>query len=268
MGREKEEEALAWYSQPLQGNRRASIPVFLACLGSQCWETLALWTGDPTDGLQTGFWLALFFIGLVFLPLGFIGGLWYRRYRLSAFAVRIALVSPPLWLGLFVRLHPYSPFDHVPPGFPWALWLCFQIPVALFVLWRSPLRNPMKRAITAGTVAGLLGLFVLQTILAQREVNRAPHVSDEYLCSVYQKNDVLALRRLDHKRIVVTGVVGSPREGLFGSGNSPPQMSGVTFNGFVPFDNADVGQRVSILGTCQGRDSTGTVNVTDCRVVP
>lgn len=200
--------------------------------------------------------------------LGLIGGFVYRHFKPSAFTIIISLISLLLWTWLLLTLHPLlRPI--APSRFPAMLWLYLQLPLVFIALWRSRWRTQIKAGFTLCAVLGLIYAFLAHAAMAQREVDAAPHFSDAFLSSVYAKNDVTGIAKLNGKKIVVTGIVGGQDEGLFGGG--PPKMrpadGEIECDDLGSFDGIGDGQKVSILCICIGRDKYGTIHLVDCRTL-
>ena len=256
-----------WFGIPSHQNPKAAIPLYLASVGSLCWEQAALWSGGNHPVLFC-LCIALVLAGLVLLPLGLIGGIIYRHYRVSQGSIIISLVSPPVWIWLFGKLHGFFGPD-TPQGFIVALCFYLQLPLVLVALWRSPWQKRTKIAITSLMAVALICQYSSHVIREQHEAAMAPHISDNYLASIYRKHDISVTWRLNGKEIVVTGIVGGQDEGLFGGG--PPKMR--TADGEIEcddlgsFDGVGDGQKVSILCICIGKDAYGTIHLVDCRSV-
>ncbi len=249
---------------------RASIPVYLAGFGSLCWELAALCGPPNGSSLLDGVWLAAVLVGAGAMLLGFIRGLLYHRFKVAAWAVAISLLSPPLWLGLFLKLHPLFGFDPS-PGFLLRLGFLLQLPLVLVAVWQSAWQKRVKTMLTAFALTSLLGVIALDRIRAQQEVISAPYLSAWYLLSLSAKKDMSTFSRLRGKRIVVTGIVGGQSEGLFGGGppriGSSPSGEYIEIDDLGPFDTVEDGQQASVLGTCQGTDAQGAIHLTQCRSI-
>ncbi len=261
------EQDAGWSRRFLQGNTRAILPLYFACLGSYCWEVAALW-GGANNIILNSLWEVLILAGAVLLFLGLIGGIIYRHCKASQGAILISILSPPIWFWLLCKLHGFLEPD-APQSFIVVLYLYLQIPLLVIALWRSPWQKRVKIVLTASVATAMICHYSVHTLQAQQEVAVAPHVSDDYLTRIYRRNDTSAIARLNGKRIVVTGIAGGQSEGLFGGG--PPEMQ--TKDGQIecdtlgPFDAVEDGQTVSILGTCKGKDEYGKVHLTECRTV-
>jgi hypothetical protein len=147
------------------------------------------------------------------------------------------------------------------------LWLCLQAPFILLALWRCrwPRRAKIGTTILAGV--GIVCFFVGITRQANHEAAAALHVSGDYLASVYSKSDRAAMQHLDHQRLVVTGVAFGADEGLFGGNSAYKIEPQIECDELVGGDTLADGQIVSVLGTCEGKDSYGMIHLADCRVI-
>ena len=270
----KAAEKRAWFSQSLHQNPKAIFPLYLAGFGSLCWQAFALLAGASTNPSQDHFWDVLIVTGIVFMALGFIGGIVYRHYRAAALALIIALISPPLWWWLVICQWSGS-FGWLPlpplvseyaQRHPVVIWLYYQIPLALLFLWRSSWQRRTKIGMTTLIAGGLICFFGVVTIQLSHEVTTSTYISSEYLSSIYAKNDMPAIKRLVHKRIVVTGAMSGGDEGLLGNG-IPEQMNDIEYDDLVGNDSLRDGQTTSIIGTLESRDAYGKIHLANSRVV-
>ena len=265
-GKTKATQKQAWFSLSLRHNPKAILPLYLAGLGSLCLQAFALFIGFSQSRSQDQTCEAVFLIGLGFLFLGLIGSGVYRHYRVAAFALMIALLTPPLcfllWRSLFDGWTSASEYTDSPVK----LWLYLQTPLVILTLWRSPWRRSVKFGATMLAACILVCFFIAHTRQEQHEVAAAPHVSGKYLSSLYEKNDTLAIQRLNHKRVVVTGELFGEGEGLFGG--PPDKMAdNIEFDGIIGGNSLTESQMVSIIGTCEGKDAYGMIHLSDCHVV-
>lgn len=267
MKTERAEETQAWHSLPLCYNPWAILPLCLAGFGSLCWQAVAIFMGWSRSRSEDRFWDVIILVGVVFLLLGFVGSLVYRHYKVAAFALLVSLLSPPLWFWLLILpFTGFNPYDYS-YGSPVVLWLYFQIPLVALALWLSPWsRRTKARAARLGAV-GLAGFFLFHTVQGHQEVAAAPHVSSEYLSSAYEVNIPRALKRLDGKRVVVTGVIFDANDGLIGGGEPYRMSSNIECDGLLGADRLSDGQTVSIIGTCDGKDKYGMIHLANCRVI-
>lgn len=271
----------AWYSRPLADHPRAIRPLCFALLGSECWQAAALCAPSTGAGSsQDLWWKALALAGGVLLLAGLVDSFVFRHFRVAALALVVSLVSPPLWFMLLVG-RAFGAKAILTPGLipgplfvfeylemhPALFWLCPHLPLALLALWVCHRPRRDKAGATALVLVVLVCCCAAMTARARREVAAAPHLTDAALAAVYAGHDTAAQKSWDHKRIVLTGAIHGEGDGLFGWGG-PHLMEGSIDCDIVAGEWAvKEGQTVTLIGTCEGKDKYGNIEIAGCRVV-
>ncbi len=260
---------VGWFRLPLEQNSKAAQPTILAVAGFLCLAAAAV-CYNPSVAFQNWVSIGLLITGLVLMPLGFLGGLAHRQYRSMEFAIILPLIGP-LWCWLLFSL---SLDQNETP----ILLLCLLLPfaVALLALRQSPWWKRVPLRTRGLAAAGMLFVFAAPILSTRQEVASAPHLSDVFLDSVYAKNDPVAIKWLNNRKIVVRGNVTLPSDPSFFGDDGPCDGvaameagggSCIEFDDIGSFDLVDRSQKVSILGTCRGIDQYGKVHLTGCRTV-
>jgi hypothetical protein len=239
--------------------------------GVWCWQLTALLWGALDSSWGDCLFVLAVIAGAGCLLAGFLTSFIYRRYRVSAFTLLVSLLSLPfcfwlicfLWGGYFVPSFAGWYLQHHSA----VLWLYMQAIWLILALWRNRWRRRVKAELTAVLAFGLVSFLEVLTAQANREDAAAPHVTSSYLTSIYAKDDRAAIKRVEQKRIVVTGSVLGDEEGLIGCGGPDRLESNIMFDDSVGSQSLHDGQVVSIIGTCEGGDLYGNISLNDSRVI-
>jgi len=218
---------------------------------------LSLWGRQSTDYAETWFGICGSCGILIASILAFV----YRHYKISIYTIIIAL-NVPIWCVLYFIFYPGLFIEQLDNIVPILLVVLIQLPLILVAILQSKLSRSSK-ILGCGILGGIVAAtFTSGLICDIKSVASVPRFSEDAMQKdiVGPKNQIRD--NFIGKRLIITGTV-TDADGLLAN----DWLMDGTYLNFSFIDRISDSETVTAIGTCDGVDQVGRVDLEDCRIV-